>query len=447
MVFSEEAELLSPVTNDYGAIGFFLDSVYPNMLPKDGTNIGNAIMEGIKAFEDNEPRNKMILLVTDGENLTGDYYSMLQKVKETEIKVFTIGVGTKNGEPIPVRNSKGEIESYLKDDAGKHVISKLDEKRLLEIASTTSGSYLRSTGVKGEYKNFINSINSVEKKSQKSLNYSQKKEQYPIFLIPALILFCLGFILDQGRLIKVNTDKFNWLFNKNLLILLCLLAFSTVNVVAKQDVSTDKNVKDKTNWIGDPNGGFWGNMSFKGGNYKKALEQYTSALNSPTSPKENDLGKLYYNLGVSYYKLNDLKKAAESFENASLFLNDGKIKSQAYYNQGLVAFKNRDYKTSKEMFKKSILLNPEDDDARYNYEIVKKLEEKQKNDQQQQQKQQKQQNQNQQEQKQDKKDQNELSKEDLQKILNALSEKEKKENQEQSLQKQKNSNNDRVKSW
>jgi Ca-activated chloride channel homolog len=449
LVFSGESELLSPVTNDYAAVSFFLDSVSPNMLPKEGTDIGGALTSGIKAFDDNEPRNKMILLFTDGEDLQGDYYAMLKNIKDSEIKVFTIGVGTKEGDLIPVYNSKGEKESALKDSSGNFVKSKLDEKRLIEIAETTGGSYLRTTGDKNEIINFFNSIKSVELKNQGSLKYEQKKERYDIFLIPALIFLIIGFILDQGRLIKLNMNKFDWLFNKNLIVVFILLAISAnIRLFPAGDPSGDaKSLQETKQIIGDPNGGYWGNKSFIKGDYKNALEKYLSAQDLM---KGNDKGKLYYNIGNTYYKVNDLERSSKYFEESVIYLTDDKIKSMAYFNEGLVIFKKQNYGMAKDLFKKSILLNPEDEDARYNYMVCKILEDKSKNNQQDQNNQ----TQNKQQQKQEKKvndekqkqnDNQKLSNEDIDKLLKALDEKEKKENKDNSNQNQ--DNTERGKYW
>ena len=445
MVFSGQSDLLCPITYDYAALSFFLDSVYPNMLPEEGTNIGEAITEGIGSFDDTEPTNKMILLFTDGENLQGDYYLMLKKLKESEIKVFTVGVGTKEGELIPLYNEKGEKESALKDSSGEFVKSKLDEKRLVEIAETSGGAYMRTTGDRGEIVSFINSITSVEKKDQGKINYEQKKERYDIFLIPGLVFLIIGFVLDQGRLIKINMDKFNWLFNKNISVILILFLVTCINFNIHPDQSAD--IKENKQLIGDPNGGYWGNVSFKKGDYKKALEKYISATDSL---KSNEKGKLYYNTGNAYYKLNDLKKAADYYEQSIAYLTDDRIKSMAYYNEGLAVFKNQDYKTAKEFFKKAILLNPEDDDARYNYAVCKMLEDRSKQDQKEQENDKKQQNQNEQQQQnnqqKDKESSQSMSKEDMEKLLKALDEKEKKENTQNAVRNQSN-NNGRGKAW
>ncbi|MCK4799209.1 MAG: VWA domain-containing protein [Spirochaetes bacterium] len=452
MIFSGKSELISPVTHDYAAISFFLDSIYPGMQGKGGTNIGGAIINAIDVFEDEGVSHKMILLITDGENLQGDFKGMLKKVKESGIKVFTVGVGTRNGEPIPIRNSKGEIESYVKDAKGNHVISRLDENRLKEIANETKGKYLGTTSRKGALKNAIEYIKSVEKKEQKALNYEQKKERYDIFLIPALILFCLGFILDQGKLIKVSKKKFEWLFNKNFFILFFLLFMIIIPikvVYAKSDNTMDiTSAKPEKKWAGRPNGGFWGNISYKKGKYKKALEQYVSALNIL---KDNELAKLNYNIANVYSKLNDLKKAGQHYENAAAFANNDKLKSMIFYNQALAAFKNQNYAEAAELFKNAIKYNENDDDARYNFTVSNALKKEAEKNGKQKNQQNKNKNEEKKEQKQSKGNQNQqdgqqLSKEDIQKLLKALDEKEKKENSERSQQKQKQ-NNRRGRYW
>lgn len=379
MVFSGESELISPITYDYAAINFFLDSLYPGMLGKGGTNIAKAISDGIKSFEDEGLSNNMILLISDGENLQGDIKGILKKVKESKIKLFTIGVGTKDGKPIPIRNSDGNIITYVKDNKGKHVISKLNETILISIANETDGLFLGNINKKTSITSGINKINNVEKKEQNTINFNQKKDRYNIFLIPALILFSLGFILDQGKLIKLKYNKFEWLFNKKIILFLLLssILILPINFYAKNDRHSNNKSseqkepeKNKFNWIGRPNGGFWGNISFKKKNYKHALENYFSAINFL---KDEKLANLYYNIANAFYKIDDQKNATAYYENALDLTKDKKLKSNIFYNQGLVEFKNQNYSAASELFKKVVKIDELDDNARYNYIICNEL--------------------------------------------------------------------------
>lgn len=430
MVFSGESELVTPVTHDYAAVSFFLDSLYPGVLGKDGTDIGNALSNAIESFDDEGASHKMILLLTDGENLQGNLNDILKKISESGIKIFTAGVGTKKGEPIPIRNSKGEIDSYVKDNKGSHVISRLDENMLKNIASSTNGQYLGTTNKKGSIKNAMEYIKSVEKKEQKELQYEQKQERYDLFLIPALLLFCIGFILDQGKLFIIKNKQLDWLFNKKMnIVLLIIIPFliSLSPIYSKQDPSNDVVPGDvKQSIIGRPNGGFWGNISFKKEKYKKALQQYVSALNFL---KKDNLAKLNYNIGNVYYKLQDPNKASEFYQNALSQCKNNIVKSDILYNLGLIHFKTQNYIEAANLFKNSILLDQEDDDARYNYAIAKELIKESQRQNKQQKKQEQNQDQN--------NKQQQMNKEDISKLLKALEEKEKKENKNRSEDEQK----------
>jgi Ca-activated chloride channel family protein len=213
MVFSGDSELICPITHDYAAVNFFLESLYPGIIGKDGTNIGKGLKNSLEAFEDTDDKSRMIILITDGENLQGDIASSVEHFKDTGIKVFTIGVGTKNGEPIPLYTN-GEKTGYVKDENDEPVMSKLDEESLKYIASKTNGLYLGRINSKDFILNSMKVINNVEKIEKDSMKYEQRKEKYDIFLMPALILFCLGFLLDQGRLFSLKYDKFKWLIER-----------------------------------------------------------------------------------------------------------------------------------------------------------------------------------------------------------------------------------------
>ncbi len=458
MVFSGECELIVPVTHDYAAVGFFLESIYPGMLAKSGTNIGAALNIAIDSFDDHEASNKMILLMTDGEDLEGPYYQMLKKAKESGIKIFTVGIGSSNGEPIPIRNSRGEIESYVKDESGKHVISRLNEKRLVEIAQTTGGSYLKSTNKKGELRRFIQSIDSIKSKEQEDVKYNQMIERYDIFLIPALICFAIGFILDQGRIFKKSKNRFGWLLNNSkMILLLCLvvsyLALSTFqgyaqNAPAEPDASSDGStaILPKSNFT-SINGGFWGNKEFNKQEYEKSIEKYTQAIGEL---KGNDLAKLYYNIANAYCQLQDYQNAAAYYENAAIFAKKSDTKAKIYYNQGCLAFKSKNYPAAAALFKQSLIENEDDTDARYNYQIAMELAKHSKNDQQDKQQQQQQESEAQeaQEQNQDttQDDNQEMSEDDIKKMLESLDEKEKEENKDRTAKEKKN-NKQKGKYW
>jgi Ca-activated chloride channel family protein len=373
MVFSSDSELLVPVTHDYAAVSFFLESIYPGMIGKGGTDIGNALVAGIKSFDDTDFSNKMIILITDGEDLEGKVKNNEDFIKDSNIRIFTVGIGTKNGEPIPLRNDKGEIESYVKAPNGTHVVSKLDETLLSRIAEITGGSYMRTGGKSGELVEFINRIKNIKSKNFDKTNFTQKKDQYVMFLGIALFLFCLGFVLDLGRFVK--RGKLSWITNIFLFTLLFLpsnLQGQTpqVQAVSPQQADASSDVvpeRKSTRHAGRNKNGAWkGNRSFEKNDFPKALSAYASAVYAFSG---NQLAKLYLNLANTFVKNQDPQNAGKYYEMALNTASDKELKSRILYQTGLLSFKNRQYTQAAAFFKESLKLNENNDDARYNYAV------------------------------------------------------------------------------
>jgi Ca-activated chloride channel family protein len=373
MVFSSDSELLVPVTHDYAAVSFFLESIYPGMIGKGGTDIGNALVAGIKSFDDTDFSNKMIILITDGEDLEGKVKNNEDFIKDSNIRIFTVGIGTKNGEPIPLRNDKGEIESYVKAPNGTHVVSKLDEALLSRIAEITGGSYMRTGGKSGELVEFINRIKNIKSKNFDKTNFTQKKDQYVMFLGIALFLFCLGFVLDLGRFVK--RGKLSWITNIFLFTLLFLpsnLQGQTpqVQAMSPQQADTSSDVvpeRKSTRHAGRNKNGAWkGNRSFEKNDFPKALSAYASAVYAFSG---NQLAKLYLNLANTFVKNQDPQNAGKYYEMALNTASDKELKSRILYQTGLLSFKNRQYTQAAAFFKESLKLNENNDDARYNYAV------------------------------------------------------------------------------
>ncbi len=358
MVFSGVSDLLVPVTLDYGAVSFFNDSIYPGMLDKSGTNIYEALIDASESFLDKDFTNKLIVLFTDGENLNGDYDKMIKVLKDKNIKVLTIGVGSENGEPIPIKDNTGKIIEYVKDENGNYVMSKLDESKLKEIAAKTGGGYMKANGYSGELIDFISKYGNVGTKNNlSSISFSRKKDRFYIFLIPALILFTLAFILDQGKILLRRRKLFSQL--NGTFVALFLMLFGVINIHCGEN----KILNDK-------NGAFWGNNDFKKGKYKDALKNYSKASDAF---KENEKGKLFYNIGNTFYKQEDYDNSLNYYKESENFIKDKSIKAKLYYNRGLMHFKKEQYEDACKYFKESLKLDGTNEDARYNYAVCELL--------------------------------------------------------------------------
>jgi len=145
VAFAGDAFVMCPLTTDYSGFLLALNDLDTSVIPRGGTNVGAAIEEAIKAYDQSPAKFKAIVIVTDGDNLEGDPLAAAQKAKDKGIKIYSVGVGTKEGDLIRIQNDKGEGE-FLKDEQGNYVKSRLNENLLQQIAYTTGGAYVRSSG-------------------------------------------------------------------------------------------------------------------------------------------------------------------------------------------------------------------------------------------------------------------------------------------------------------
>ncbi|MFH1489311.1 MAG: VWA domain-containing protein, partial [Pseudomonadota bacterium] len=141
VAFSGAAFTQCPLTLDYAAVQMFLDALDPNLVPVPGTDLGAAIRTGITAFDFKTETDKVVLLITDGEDNEGRGLDAAREAAEKGVKIFVFGMGDPAGGPIPSQDGKG---GFKKDPEGKLILSKLDEESLKEIASMTGGSYVRA---------------------------------------------------------------------------------------------------------------------------------------------------------------------------------------------------------------------------------------------------------------------------------------------------------------
>lgn len=140
IVFAGRAVVLTPLTLDYQAIHQFLESLSPDLIPIQGTDLTGAISLALKSFKDPKSQ-KAILTFTDGEDDSADLPKLIATLKEQKIPLYILGFGTTEGAPIPLPKGEG---GFKRDDAGNLVISKLEEKSLMRLASETGGEYVRS---------------------------------------------------------------------------------------------------------------------------------------------------------------------------------------------------------------------------------------------------------------------------------------------------------------
>jgi len=207
--FSGGAMVQCPLTLDHGASNLFLDIAYTGMIEEPGTSLAAAIETATGAFIAEEKKYKALVLFTDGEDLEGQVEAAVKDAKQAGVTIYAIGIGTQQGEPIPIRDLEGNIVEYRKGPDGQPVISSLDEKSLAEIAVSTGGQYYRATTSEKEIESLYDDISKLEKKeleSRLARNY-EDRFQYPLLL--AILLFAAGsWVNEKRRIGKPWFEKF-----------------------------------------------------------------------------------------------------------------------------------------------------------------------------------------------------------------------------------------------
>jgi len=203
IVFAGQAFVQLPITNDYAAGKLFLSTIDTDVVPVQGTDIGAAIALAEESFDKSSPAQKAIVIITDGENHEDDAVVAARDAAEKGIRVFTIGMGSPEGTPIP--QYRGETRTgFKKDNEGNIVVSKLNESMLREIADAGNGAYVRASNVEVGLEPLLAELNQIEKTEMGTVAYAEYEDRFQIFLALALICLVIEFLLStqKGKLAR-----------------------------------------------------------------------------------------------------------------------------------------------------------------------------------------------------------------------------------------------------
>ncbi len=188
IVFAGQSFVQLPITNDYGAGKLFLSSIDSDIVPVQGTAMGSAIELAMESFDMESPAQKAIIVISDGENHEDDPVVAAREAAEAGIKVYTIGMGSPDGTPLPDYKGKQKL-GFKKDRQGNVVITRLDEDVLKEVATVGNGRYVRASNSEVGLRPLFDELNSIEKTEMGTVAYAEYEDRFQIFL--ALALFCL----------------------------------------------------------------------------------------------------------------------------------------------------------------------------------------------------------------------------------------------------------------
>ena len=193
IIFAGTSFVQLPVTTDYVSAKMFLNSVDNTSVPIQGTAIGEAILTAAKSFSVQSEKSRAIIVITDGENHEDDPVEAARQVAETGIHVYTVGVGSLRGQPIPLN---GEL---MKDKDGDIVVTHLDEGTLKRIASAGNGAYVHAGNEEFGLNPILAEIRKLEDERFNSLVFTEYDEQYMYFFAVALFFFVLEMLIGERR--------------------------------------------------------------------------------------------------------------------------------------------------------------------------------------------------------------------------------------------------------
>lgn len=187
-----------PITTDYSTTKTFLQSMNTDMVSSQGTAISQAIDLAKSYYNDDDQTNKVLIILSEGEDHDGNAENMAEQAAEEGIRIYTIGVGTERGDPIPIKRN-GRTQSYLKDDAGETVITKKDSETLRKIASIGNGSYIDGSSTTQSVEEILNELQKIEKTEFEAKQFADFKSKYQWFLGFGIFLVLIDVLLLERK--------------------------------------------------------------------------------------------------------------------------------------------------------------------------------------------------------------------------------------------------------
>ncbi len=197
ILFAGDAFLQCPLTSDKGAFMMFLDSAGPGSINLQGTDIGRVMDEAYKVFEKKRLTSRMLVLITDGEDHQGAAEGAIERFRDLDVSVYTLGVGREKGDIIPVAENSKSADLYFKDEEGKLIRTRKNPDLLKKLAGSTGGAYRDISDSFSGMKFLLEIISDQQKTQFGSSIIKEKKERYQLFAVLLLVLLSAELMLYE----------------------------------------------------------------------------------------------------------------------------------------------------------------------------------------------------------------------------------------------------------
>ena len=350
VAFAGVPVVLSPLTEDAGAIGMLLEISDPDLVPALGTDLGKAITEAIRLFPPTKDRDQVVVLLSDGEDQGKDALAAARTAARLGIRIFCVGVGTSSGGPVP----GGDGRPMTDPSTGAPARSRLDERALSQIASLTDGRYWTLAGAGSVVPQVVEEMGRLKRKEYASKSQAMRQDQFALFLWPAALLLALALLIPDRRRLPPEMSKPARGGKKAPVALLLALLGGALAWIAPQAQSVRSLAESAR-------------TDYARGQFGAALVLYQRALQQADSPAVKPL--LHYNAGTCLLALGRPKEARDELTLALAGAGKG-VEGSALYNLSKALFASGDRDRALATLRALLEKDPENRSATLFYEWI-----------------------------------------------------------------------------
>ncbi|HUL80422.1 MAG TPA: tetratricopeptide repeat protein, partial [Vicinamibacteria bacterium] len=377
VAFEGEAYPLVPLTLDADAIGLFLETVEPGIVPAPGTSLGVGLAKGLDAFVDKERQNKVMVLVSDGEDLEGQVEEAVRRAKEAGVVVETVGVGTEGGQPVPEVDADGRVTGYKRDESGGAVVSRLHMETLEAIARGTGGRAFRLAPADPSLSGLAAAIEGLEQKALASEYSYRRKERFQVPLAVGLLALALGLLVPPPPLRRSRPEASAETAPKAAVLLLAVVLASPARAQVPAPAPASPASPAPEAKPGRRSGSVLdevllrprrateqGRAEYGRGSHPQALSAFERAAEArPEDPA------VRFNVADGLYKNGKYDEAAALFRALGA---DGAspLAGPSRFNLGNSLYQKQDYKGAVQAYRDALLAAPGDESTRRNLEMA-----------------------------------------------------------------------------
>ena len=357
IAFAGKAFLQAPLTIDYDAAVDSINELDTNIIPEGGTNISAAIALAIRTFGKSATGNRALIIFTDGEELSGDALQTAKAAADAGVRIFTVGVGTPAGSLIPIEGEGGGT-AFVKDAQGQIVKSKLDETRLRQVAQAAGGFYVHlENGPRTMKQLFSDGLAKMQVADINARLSRRPIERYEWPLSAAILFFALALLINDRK--GTRTARRRPEPKRS------IAAAAAVLFVAAGG------------WARAASPGL---QLYEEQKFPEAYDHFQKTLQENPGARPTD--RIQFDAGAAAYKMKDYNKALQSFSQA-LLSKDAHLQSESHYNLGNTLYqrgeaeksdakKLTNWESALPHYEETLKAEPQNKNAKDNYEFVKK---------------------------------------------------------------------------